>query len=224
MEEQYQRLMTEAGKRECPEGLLSMAKLMEKHLNKNIRELTTTRKQRPAKETKCYVCQHPAQADGVGREAVLLCDGKMLTKHGKSSKRKCESEAHAGCVNLDKPPDGEWYCKRLSLCSSADRSRRKQGRKRALDDEEDEDEDEDEEDEDEDEEALCKVCKKSAEADAEGPLKVLECRFRSCGAEVHLECAELTSVPKGNWFCTVECRTAYNNTNTTRKKPKQLPR
>ncbi|XP_037796843.1 bromodomain adjacent to zinc finger domain protein 1A-like [Penaeus monodon] len=131
---------------------------------------------RSALNARCRICRRKADA-----ENMLLCD-------------ECDKGYHVYCLKpkLKTIPSGNWYCDHCKPKEKPKSPRKKrQIYKDISDDEMDEEKTSDEEDSEVENEDVCFVCEK--------PGTLICCD--TCPLAYHQQCADLRTVPRGNWSC-----------------------
>ena len=110
------------------------------------------------------------------KNPIIFCDGE-----------DCEYAAHKNCEKLSIVPEEDWFCKDCQ--STTPESEVEEATAEELDS-------------DNSEEVACAVCS-GLDSKARNP--IILCDGEDCEYSVHIKCCQLSTVPRGKWFCE-ECQ------------------
>jgi origin recognition complex subunit 4 len=187
--------------RQAPKGILTPSKNRPGRPRKSVTfgegEVDLGFKDIPGKKSKTSVESHHETAEATGEEpeeeveededdvACAICSGLNSTKKNPiifCDGEDCEYATHKNCEKLSVVPEEDWFCKDCQSTSEPEA----------------EDAIEEEIESDDIEEVACAICS-GLDSKAKNP--IILCDGEDCDYSVHIKCCQLSTVPRGKWFC-----------------------
>jgi origin recognition complex subunit 4 len=187
--------------RQAPKGILTPSKKRPGRPRKSVTfgegEVDLGFKDIPGKKSQTSVESHDEIAKASGEEpdeeveededdvACAICSGLNSTKKNPiifCDGEDCEYATHKNCEKLAVVPEEDWFCKDCQSTSEPEA----------------EDAIEEEIESDDIEEVACAICS-GLDSKAKNP--IILCDGEDCDYSVHIKCCQLSTVPRGKWFC-----------------------